>query len=1302
MSTPEQSSTSTRPSLHKPRRWLWLAYPMLGLLLIIGALAFWIVNTESGAGFALARTQAALDGKLVIARHRGTLAGPLELDEVRYLDPASGIEATIKKARVDLAALSLLSGRLVLEEVAVSDSTVVLTRVPAKPDEPTAGFSLQPPLDILINKLLLERARIEQEGKPLLVVDRLDLVGGWTSTGIAIRQLVLRSPDGQIDLNGILATSKGYSGSGQTTFNWRAGETDLAGVLKSSSDGKQARLELSLTQPTAAEAVVLVGQSARAPWNLQLDVPAFAATRVIPDSTLGRLALSLRGTGDIASGSLDGSASVDAHQAILDPLRFSLDDGVIAISELHLSAPESGGALDIDGNIDTRARSPIAHLRARWQGVELPADLIGQVLTSHGELAIDGSLEQFVTKGSLALGPPDALADIVIDIAGTPESITLNTVRLKQAHGGLDARGSISLQPTPGWQITATASKLDPGDFFTDWPGAIDFVLDTAGTQTSKGPQGTLKLEQVGGSLRDKPLSGQADLRMQPGYVVDGSLALQSGGSQISIEGSGGDTTDARLRLQIASLADWLPAAGGSANGTFHVSGKWPQLDVDGDIAAREIAWSGIRAETMELVTRITNLDKPAGALTLKVDNLSRGDIHFSSLLLEGDGNPASHRFKLVANGDPASVHASLDGASKNGQWQGDLKTLELDPRGRNLPGLALASAAHMDWNGKRFEVAESCLIGTPAQRRNGNADAESSDDASARKTATVEQVAAESVAPNRPETPLRLCLSGSSAADGALVASYQLEHLPLRLLARLGMPDSPVLLRGEISGKGDITRAAGGALTGNLRIDSDKGDLFYSGDNNKPLLSYQGFSIDAALEASGTTARVNATLDHGGLINGTLHMTPLEGGDQALDGNLKLELNSLTFLELLSTELTNTRGRLSASYDIAGSLSQPRLDGALTLDGFATEVPSAGLKLREGQLTLRAADAQSYVLEGSIASGKGSLKINGEGGIATEQPMKLSIMGEDFLTADIPAARVVLSPDLSLERSSDGIVVSGKVVVPSANVDLAKLPGGGSSKASPDVVIVDAKPREPGKSLPVTALVTVSLGDKVKLAGFGFDGTLSGNLVVNERPGRATTGSGTLNAGGTYKAYGQDLKIETGRVLFAGTAIDNPGIDIRAVRKIQASNVTAGLLVRGTAQMPVLTVFAEPAMEQSEALSYLVTGKPLSALKSGEGDMLGTAARALGTAGGDLLAKSIGGKIGVDDIGVADNGALGGAAFTVGKYLSPKLYLSYGVGVFEPGEVVTLRYLFSHRWNFEAQNATTGSRAGVNYRFEK
>ena len=69
----------------------------------------------------------------------------------------------------------------------------------------------------------------------------------------------------------------------------------------------------------------------------------------------------------------------------------------------------------------------------------------------------------------------------------------------------------------------------------------------------------------------------------------------------------------------------------------------------------------------------------------------------------------------------------------------------------------------------------------------------------------------------------------------------------------------------------------------------------------------------------------------------------------------------------------------------------------------------------------------------------------------------------------------------------------------------------------------------------------------------------------------------------------------------------------------------------------------------------------------------------------------------------IVNNDALGGgSAFTVGKYLSPRLYFSYGVGLFDPGQVITLRYHISGRWNFEALTATEFSRASINYRFER
>ena len=71
----------------------------------------------------------------------------------------------------------------------------------------------------------------------------------------------------------------------------------------------------------------------------------------------------------------------------------------------------------------------------------------------------------------------------------------------------------------------------------------------------------------------------------------------------------------------------------------------------------------------------------------------------------------------------------------------------------------------------------------------------------------------------------------------------------------------------------------------------------------------------------------------------------------------------------------------------------------------------------------------------------------------------------------------------------------------------------------------------------------------------------------------------------------------------------------------------TAGLRVRGTAKTPELTVFSDPVMSQSNALSYLVAGKPIDQIGSGDSDAdaMQTAARSLGAAGGGLLAKSLG-----------------------------------------------------------------------------
>jgi translocation and assembly module TamB len=320
---------------------------------------------------------------------------------------------------------------------------------------------------------------------------------------------------------------------------------------------------------------------------------------------------------------------------------------------------------------------------------------------------------------------------------------------------------------------------------------------------------------------------------------------------------------------------------------------------------------------------------------------------------------------------------------------------------------------------------------------------------------------------------------------------------------------------------------------------------------------------------------------------------------------------------------------------------------------------------------------------------------------------VNLEISGKEFLAADIPAANVVVTPDLTLTGDPKGYLLRGEVTIPRAAINLQKLPQDQPPGVSPDVVVIrngkEVVSRAKASSLPLQAVITVNLGEKIEVTGYGIDATVSGQLTVRESPGVPTSGSGQLGIAGRYKAYGQDLTIKDGRLLFAGTPLDNPRLDIVAMR--ERDEVSTGLRIGGSAKRPVITVVSAPNMGEADSLSYLVTGRSLSdvgSASSSSQDALASATRSLEGTGAGLVAQRIGARLGLDEAGVEENEMIGGSALTIGEYLSPRLYLSYGVGLFEPGEVIALRYKLSKEVGVRVQRGTQETRTGVEYRIER
>jgi len=1243
-----------------------IAITLAALLLVLAAALWWLLGTGAGLRFALARAQSATGGALQVQQAHGRLIGPLELVGVRY-DDGKGTIATVAKAHLDLRFWPLLARRLHVLALDVDGVDVTLPKSAPDDASRSANFSLQPPIELILDRAQVGTLKVTRDDQPLFASSRLDLAGSWTDHGIELRRLVLQAPDGHASLDGTLAIGARYQGKGKAAFAWKIGDTGYAGSFDAHSDGKRAQLDLRFTAPATARLQVDLAQSGDYAWTGRLDAPRFDPKPLLGDSSLKALALAVQGHGDRHGGTLDGRFDLNDYQLLLQPLRaqFSPDFATLTLQQLKLGSPQIKGSLEANGTVQLAAKPLGVALDIRWNDLLLPADLAGQDLASRGALKASGNADAYHAEGDVDIGPPGKPAKLALNLDGTAQLVTLHTLQLKQAQGGLQAHGTLTLPPNLAWQVEASADQLDPGQLFAGWNGALDFDIASRGSLTKKGPEATLDIRRLAGRLRERALAGSGRLHLSADDVVDGQLQLASGGSSIGLTARPGASNDAGLQLAIASLGDWLPNASGRLDGHFSLRGKLPKLSINGQLHGQSLAWQQQRIDTLRLIVGLPDTSRLAGKLELQTGNASLQGLQFRQLHLLAEGSEGNHRLSVDARGSQLSGSFALHGALKGSAWNGTLSTLDLEPQG--MPGWRLLQPSRLGYDDGAMSLSELCLSAGDPQ----------------------------------------LCVTARRDKPGNLDAGFRLQALPLALLLNAsGNADLPMRADGIIEGSGKIRRSAAGALSGNAAIGSARGTISYADRADEPLLHYDQLRLTADLAPAGQRIEVHGGLDDGGRLDG--HIT-ISGARQALGGQLDLRLNNLAFVELFTSELANVKGDVDGNFRFAGTLDQPAVAGQAQMRGFAAEVPSAGLKLSEGQLTASTIDARQLLIRGQVKSGAGTLAIAGNAALGADAQTLLTLKGSQFTATDIPAAKVVVSPDLTVKQDAKGIDVGGALGIDSAEVNADKLPGAGATQASPDVVVVDEKQQQQAAGkLPISALVKVDLGRKTHVVGMGLDGRVSGTLTVVERPGRATTGQGQLTVDGTYKAYGQNLQIQRGQLLFASTPLDNPGLNIRAVRKLNPNATIdegqeVGLLVSGTAQRPILSVFSNPVMEQSDALSYLVTGKPLAQVKGGEGDMVGAAAQALGSAAGNLLARSVGAKLGVDDIGVSSNAALGGSsAFTVGKYLSPRLYLSYGVGLFEPGQVIILRYRLSQRWNFEAQQATEFSRASFNYRIEK
>jgi translocation and assembly module TamB len=542
------------------------------------------------------------------------------------------------------------------------------------------------------------------------------------------------------------------------------------------------------------------------------------------------------------------------------------------------------------------------------------------------------------------------------------------------------------------------------------------------------------------------------------------------------------------------------------------------------------------------------------------------------------------------------------------------------------------------------------------------------------------------------------LCAEGAWAESTGVVLDAELAALDLDVVKSLLPIGTSIrgLLNASISAQGDLLNP-----TAEVAAKVDSGTIQFPQDETMQSVAFR----DARLEGSvvNDTARLHFAMDvqPAGEVSGDITIGPAKADGRDMAGEVSAAFTDLSLVAGFVPSLDHVRGQLDITGRVSGTTEHPLVMGNLLVsDGSALVVPT-GVTLQDLTLAVSSDPGGQLAIDGSFSAGEGSLQIAGNvipRSNATPA-IDVNVTGTNVQAVRLPEASVAVSPSLKLTGQGP-YHLSGSLEIPVARIALRDLPRS-SVAVSDDERLVGANEPPAKQSNPqLTADVRVVFGDAVSFSGFGLDTELSGSLVAlsNEAGPRVDGRIDLVNA--RYEAYGQDLSVERGRLLFAGPA-DNPDVDLLAVRQSRDKTVNAYIQVNGPLAKPISRVYSDPPLQSAEVLAYLLTGRGLENANQREGADITSTAISLGLAKSDPLLQKLGDRLGLDQLTLeAGDGGYEESALVIGKYLNPDLYLGYSQGLFSPEGTVLLRLRLSDAIELESRSGAEQS-ADLFYRVE-
>lgn len=1322
------------------------------LYLAAGAGLVFVFGTQPGLRWVWARLQPVIPASVHVGQIHGRIIGPLSLDDVDY--NSRSVDVHVDHMRLDWSLLHLLGDTLDINQLRVKG-----VRIQTKPQgqseaEPAETASRKPfslPLHIHLNDFHLSDFTFRAGADaPPFVINNLRVSAGYDIHGIYLKNLSLDSPLIQARGGVRLTQSEKKQVSGRLDWHVRPpGYPAVTGHTRISGRLSDLHIRQRIESPYALQARIEVRDPLKAlRWKARIQLEDIALNRILEAVPVKKL-----------SGEISGSGGIDRMQAdtklrlvsseygeVLADSSLQWEQKELRIKSLQLQRPDSQATVSATGRLHPFHRPMQMNLRAHWKQMRYPLAgtqplvtspsgrvrlegslghllarfqaRIGQqegriqgrarfqessmrvhmawqdlgyplanprVVSHQGKLDLSGTLDAYRVNAEAMLARPDGI-EAKLDLAGqgSLDGLSVNQLNASTLDGQVQGQGKIAWSPALRGHVSLKGEGINPGVIRPQWPGKIRF--QTKGSmETEDGRlQASLQNFRVDGELRNHPLSvDTAFVWKSSGLNLD-HLRARYGSNSLKARGQAGKLLDLNWRIQAHDLSEVLPQAHGSLTSHGQVQGKLRRPVVQARIQGKSLAYDGDSLDRISLRADVDMTGRTVSNIALKLGGVKAQGMGLSRMSLNLQGTPAEHhvhlKMKTPALTFTAALEAGLDQHFRH--WRFRLTHSTIDPE------------HYGQWHLKR---AAGGLVSTGEQRMDTACWASKQSS---------------------------FCLNGKHS-PGKVDAGFKLHDLPIAYFAAL-LP-ATLETRGRVSGRGRFTKQKK-RIKAQVKLNTTSGRITLAGGNaKKPALEFNQSQIHLSLDESKARLMASINLASGGELTARAHLTPGKGSfvQRGLQGRVHIAIEDLSFLPVFAPQVDDVRGHLIGDLKLAGTLAAPRVNGRLALKDGRLDLLMPGIILKKVRFQLNAG-GRKMQFEASAHSGGGALHLAGTANLQQGAPhTHLHVTGHDFQAVDLPVASIYISPDMKLDIRNRHVRVRGEIAVPRASITPKTIPSSGAVTVAEDQEIV--RPGEQKRAVPLSieSRVRVVLGKDVHFDGFGLTTGISGQILTISKPGKLTRASGQIElVNGQYKAYGQNLKIKTGRMLFSGGPVNNPGIELRAVRP-NLPTVTVGVKVTGTVRKPEISLFSRPSMSQQEKLSWLVLGRPLNSASGSENSALNKAALALGIRGGNYLSKNIGSRLGLDTFTLQAGSAAGGArehhtlrpppghreeyrgsseqaSLVLGKYLTPKLFVSYGFGLFDRVSSLRLRYTLSKHWFISSESSRKGYGGDINFTIER